>query len=80
MRDTSLRVPPGVEGTVIDARVFARRGVTQRRSHARKSKCLEAERLKQDESEEIRIIRQETLRKLKTRAGRQEARRARHRG
>src|SRR5579883_1413086 len=27
VRDTSLRVPPGVEGAVIDARVFARRGV-----------------------------------------------------
>ena len=27
VRDTSLRVPPGVEGTVIDARVFSRKGV-----------------------------------------------------
>jgi len=26
VKDTSLRVPPGVEGTVIDAKVFARRG------------------------------------------------------
>ncbi|HEX5545792.1 MAG TPA: DNA-directed RNA polymerase subunit beta, partial [Ktedonobacterales bacterium] len=29
VRDTSLRVPPGVEGAVIDARVFARRGVAR---------------------------------------------------
>ena len=27
VRDTSLRVPPGVQGIVIDAKVFARRGV-----------------------------------------------------
>ena len=29
VRDTSLRVPPGVEGTVINARVFSRRGVAK---------------------------------------------------
>jgi DNA-directed RNA polymerase subunit beta len=27
VKDTSLRVPPGVEGTVIDAKVFSRRGI-----------------------------------------------------
>ncbi len=27
MRDTSLRVPPGVTGTVVDVRVFSRRGI-----------------------------------------------------
>ncbi|MFO7965391.1 MAG: DNA-directed RNA polymerase subunit beta [Desulfobacterales bacterium] len=27
VKDTSLRVPPGVQGTVIDAKVFSRRGV-----------------------------------------------------
>src|SRR5207247_2894866 len=29
VRDTSLRVPPGVEGTTIYARVFSRKGVTK---------------------------------------------------
>jgi len=29
VKDTSLRVPPGVEGIVIDAKVFSRRGVTK---------------------------------------------------
>ena len=46
------------------ARVLAQRR-REGRAHARKSRVLEAERLKQDEDEEIRIIRQETLRKLK---------------
>jgi DNA-directed RNA polymerase subunit beta len=64
VRDTSLRVPPGVVGTVIDGRVFSRRGVLKD-ERTQEIEVLEAERLKQDEAEEIRIIRQETLRKLK---------------
>ena len=64
VRDTSLRVPPGVEGTVIDGRVFSRRGVLKD-DRTKEIEVLEAERLKQDEAEEVRIIRQETLRKLK---------------
>jgi len=64
VRDTSLRVPPGVEGVVVNARVFARRGVA-RDDRSQEIQNLEGERLKQDEAEEIRIIRQETLRKLK---------------
>jgi DNA-directed RNA polymerase subunit beta len=64
VRDTSLRVPPGVEGAVIDARVFARRGVA-RDDRTQEIQSLEVERLKQDEAEEIRILRLEALRKLK---------------
>jgi DNA-directed RNA polymerase subunit beta len=64
VRDTSLRVPPGVEGTVIDGRVFSRRGVSKD-ERTQEIEVLEAERLKNDEAEEVRIIRQETLRKLK---------------
>src|SRR5712672_2752270 len=64
VRDSSLRVPPGVVGTVIDGRVFSRRGVIKD-ERTQEIEVLEAERLKQDEAEEIRIIRQETLRKLK---------------
>ena len=64
VRDTSLRVPPGVEGTVIDGRVFSRRGVSKD-ERTQEIEVLEAERLRTDEAEEVRIIRQETLRKLK---------------
>jgi len=68
VRDTSLRVPPGVEGTVIDGRVFSRRGVSKD-ERTQEIEVLEAERLKTDEAEEVRIIRQETLRKLKRALG-----------
>jgi DNA-directed RNA polymerase subunit beta len=64
VRDTSLRVPPGVEGTVINARVFSRRGVTKD-DRTQEIETTEIDRLKQDETEEVRIIRQQTLRKLK---------------
>ncbi|MHB8090574.1 MAG: DNA-directed RNA polymerase subunit beta [Syntrophales bacterium] len=55
VRDTSLRVPPGVEGTVIDAKIFSRKG-TERDS---RSKYIEAEainQIKQDRDEELQII------------------------
>jgi DNA-directed RNA polymerase subunit beta len=64
VRDTSLRVPPGVEGTVINARVFSRRGVTKD-DRTQEIEQTEVERLKTDEAEEVRIIRQQTARKLK---------------
>jgi len=55
VRDTSLRVPPGVEGTVIDAKIFARKG-TERDS---RSQYIEEEAvsiLHKNRDDEIRII------------------------
>ena len=46
VRDTSLRVPPGVEGTVIDAQVFSRKGV-EKDERARAIEEEEVERLAQ---------------------------------
>ncbi len=45
VRDTSLRVPPGVEGTVINARVFSRRGVAKD-DRTQEIELNEVERLK----------------------------------
>src|SRR6516165_4687188 len=64
VRDTSLRVPPGVEGTVISARVFSRKGVTK----DERSKRIEEEesaKLKKDQNDEIRILRETTLKKAR---------------
>jgi DNA-directed RNA polymerase subunit beta len=64
VRDTSLRVPPGVEGTVISARVFSRKGV----SKDERSKRIEEDeiaKLKKDQSDEIRILRDTTLKKVR---------------
>jgi DNA-directed RNA polymerase subunit beta len=64
VRDTSLRVPPGVSGTVIGAQVFSRRGV-EKDERARALEELEIERLRKDQEDEIRIIRGGVFSKLR---------------
>jgi DNA-directed RNA polymerase subunit beta len=60
VRDTSLRVPPGVSGTVIGAQVFSRRGV-EKDERARAIEEQEIERLRKDQEDEIRIIRDSAM-------------------
>jgi DNA-directed RNA polymerase subunit beta len=55
VRDTSLRVPPGVEGTVIDAKIFSRKG-TEKDSRSRTIETEAVNQIKKDRDEEIRII------------------------
>ncbi len=57
VKDTSLRVPPGIEGVVIDARVFSRKGVEK----DERSRSIEDEavaKLQKDQADEIAIITQ----------------------
>jgi DNA-directed RNA polymerase subunit beta len=64
VRDTSLRVPPGVEGTVINVRIFSRKGLGK----DDRSKFIEEEeiiRLRKDQHDEIRILQEGALRRLK---------------
>ena len=63
VRDTSLRVPPGVEGTVIDVRVFSRKGETKD-ERSQDLEDAEVQRLQQDRDEEIGIIRDSTRGKI----------------
>lgn len=55
VRDTSLIVPPGVEGTVIGAKVFSRKGA-DKDSRTELIEKAEEEKLRKDEQDEIRII------------------------
>ncbi|HWP57171.1 MAG TPA: DNA-directed RNA polymerase subunit beta [Candidatus Acidoferrales bacterium] len=64
VRDTSLRVPPGVEGTVINVRIFSRKGVGKD-ERSRVIEDEEVNRLKKDQEEEIRILREGALKRLK---------------
>ena len=64
VRDTSLRVPPGVTGTVIGAQVFSRRGV-EKDDRARAIEEEEIERLRKDQEDEIRIIRDSAMNKVR---------------
>jgi len=55
VKDTSLRVPPGVEGIVIDAKVFSRRGV-DKDDRARLIENEEMAALKKDRDDELFVI------------------------
>jgi DNA-directed RNA polymerase subunit beta len=55
VKDTSLRVPPGVEGIVIDARVFSRKGA-EKDDRTRSIEDEETARLLKDQQDEIKII------------------------
>ncbi len=55
VKDSSLRVPPGVEGVVIDAKVFSRKGVDKdERSLAIED--MEVEKLSKDMEDELRCL------------------------
>jgi DNA-directed RNA polymerase subunit beta len=64
VRDTSLRVPPGVSGTVIGAQVFSRRGV-EKDERARAIEDAEVERLRKDQEDEVRIIRESAMNRVR---------------
>jgi len=63
VKDTSLRVPPGVEGIVIDAKVFSRKGVEK----DERTKAIQAEEISQlskDKKDEIEVIERNAREKL----------------
>ncbi|MEW5723289.1 MAG: DNA-directed RNA polymerase subunit beta, partial [Thermodesulfobacteriota bacterium] len=63
VKDTSLRVPPGVEGIVIDARVFSRKGV-DKDERSQSIENDEVARLMKDQEDEIHIIMKSTQGRL----------------
>jgi DNA-directed RNA polymerase subunit beta len=63
VRDTSLRVPTGVIGTVINAKVFSRKGV-DKDERSQQIEDEEEARLLKDQNDEIRIIRDSGRRKI----------------
>jgi len=63
VRDTSLRVPPGVEGTVIGAQVFAREGV-EKDTRAKEIELQAVRRIERDRDEKVRTIKDSALRML----------------
>uniref|UniRef100_A0A7C5AMU7 DNA-directed RNA polymerase subunit beta n=1 Tax=Desulfobacca acetoxidans TaxID=60893 RepID=A0A7C5AMU7_9BACT len=63
VKDTSLRVPPGIEGVVIDARVFSRKGV-EKDTRSRSIEDEAVAKLQKDQADEITIITQSFRQKL----------------
>jgi len=57
VKDTSLRVPPGVQGIVIDAKVFSRRGI-EKDDRTRLIEDEEIAALEKDRDDELAVIEQ----------------------
>jgi DNA-directed RNA polymerase subunit beta len=64
VRDSSLRVPPGVGGIVINARVFSRKG-TEKDERSKDIEDQERVRLEKMRDEEIKILRDSFYRQIK---------------
>ncbi len=64
VRDTSLKLPPGVTGTIVDVRVFSRRGV-DKDERAMAIERAEIERLAKDRDDERAIQERSFLNRLR---------------
>ena len=63
VKDSSLRVPPGVEGVVIDAKVFSRKGV-DKDERSLMIEEMEIERLNRDMDDELRSLKRGVRKEL----------------
>ncbi|MEA3469547.1 MAG: DNA-directed RNA polymerase subunit beta [Thermodesulfobacteriota bacterium] len=63
VKDSSLRVPPGVEGVVIDAKVFSRKGV-DKDERSLMIEDMEIERLNKDKLDELASLKHGVCREL----------------
>ncbi|NHF74655.1 DNA-directed RNA polymerase subunit beta [Paracoccus xiamenensis] len=65
VRDTSLRLPPGAYGTIVEVRVFNRHGV-DKDERALQIEREEVERLSRDRDDELAILERNIYARLKT--------------
>jgi DNA-directed RNA polymerase subunit beta len=64
VKDTSLRVPPGMDGTVIDVRVFTRDGV-EKDSRALSIEKSELEKVRKDLEDQRRILEDDLFQRVR---------------
>ena len=80
VKDTSLRVPSGISGTVIDVQVFTREGL-ERDKRAQQIIDDELKRYKKDLADQMRIVEDDVFARLeKTAAGQDRQRRSEEAG
>jgi DNA-directed RNA polymerase subunit beta len=65
VKDTSLKVPPGIQGVVIEVKVFCRRGV-EKDERIQAIEDIEIARVLKDQADEINVIRRTALKKLES--------------
>ncbi|MDP9120492.1 MAG: DNA-directed RNA polymerase subunit beta, partial [Acidobacteriota bacterium] len=64
VRDASLKVPPGIEGTIVDVKIFSRKGV-EKDQRAKDIELEEIARLEKNIRDEVRILTEERNKKVK---------------
>ena len=65
VKDTSLRVPPGMDGTVIDVRVFTRDGV-EKDTRALAIEKAELEKVRKDLEDQRRILEEDLFQRVRS--------------
>ena len=65
VKDSSLRVPPGMDGTVIDVTVFTRDGI-EKDKRALQIEQMEVKRIKKDFDDQFRILESAIFSRLRT--------------
>ena len=64
VRDASLKVPPGIEGTIVDVKIFSRKGV-EKDIRAKEIEQSEIGRLEKNIKDEVRILTEERNKKVR---------------
>jgi DNA-directed RNA polymerase subunit beta len=65
VKESCLYVPPGIEGTVVDVRIFSRKG-TEKDDRAKSIEEEDIQKLQRDLEEEVRIAKEEKFKKLRS--------------
>ena len=65
VRENCLYVPPGIEGTIVDVRVFSRKGV-DKDSRTKRIEQAEIQQIQRDLEEETKIIREDRYARVRT--------------
>ncbi|HSB75556.1 MAG TPA: DNA-directed RNA polymerase subunit beta, partial [Terriglobales bacterium] len=68
VRDASLTCPPGIEGTVVDVKIFSRKG-QEKDERAKQIEGMQIAKLEKNLSDEIRILTDERLKRLENLLG-----------
>jgi DNA-directed RNA polymerase beta subunit len=64
VKESCLYVPPGIEGTIVDVRIFSRKGIAKD-GRAKSIEDDDIQKLQRDLEEEIKIVKEEKYNKLR---------------
>ncbi|MCI0482618.1 MAG: DNA-directed RNA polymerase subunit beta, partial [Candidatus Dadabacteria bacterium] len=64
VKESCLYVPPGIEGTIVDVRIFSRKGA-EKDERAKSIEEEDIQRLQRDFEEEVRIVKDDKFRKIR---------------